>query len=230
MTLTDNQVLLVKFVLVFIILALYILRSLISKYWQSKDNQSIDGISDPLFKLSNRMNIYFRTPEHRNYVVAIISCALDCMFCVQLYKFARYGNSWRFPIALGLFYGLRAYFQSTIIFERPEGAVWTYPGWFTTFVPFPLQCDYWWSGHIGFCFVNYNEFKKNGENSWAIYSFVLMIFTTFFLIVLRAHYSVDITTGFAIGHFLWILVDKYIFVFDYYVLGIPLSKRIGTYQ
>lgn len=92
------------------------------------------------------------------------------------------------------------------------------------------MCDYWWSGHIGFCFINYLEFKTNGENRWSIYSFVLMIITTFFLIIMRSHYAVDIPSGFVIGHFIWILTNRYIYIFDYYVLGIPLSKRIGTYE
>ncbi len=57
-----------------------------------------------------------------------------------------------------------------------------------------------------------------------------MIITVTCLVVMRGHYSVDIVSGFIIGHFIWILTDRYIYIFDYYVLGIPLSKRIGTYQ
>jgi len=57
-----------------------------------------------------------------------------------------------------------------------------------------------------------------------------MIITTFFLIIMRSHYAVDIPSGFVIGHFIWILTNRYIYIFDYYVLGIPLSKRIGTYE
>jgi F0F1-type ATP synthase assembly protein I len=45
---------------------------------------------------------------------------------------------------------------------------------------------------------------------------------------LRAHYCIDMIAGAMIGHYIWILTDKYIFYFDYYILGIPLEKRIAT--
>ena len=88
--------------------------------------------------------------------------------------------------------------------ETPVGSIWKYPGWFTSFVSFPAICDYWYSGHVGFCFINCLEFKKNGEIFWAIYSMILMIFTSVFIVVLRCHYAIYVPSGFIIGHFIWI--------------------------
>ena len=43
-----------------------------------------------------------------------------------------------------------------------------------------------------------------GEIFWAIYSMILMIFTSVFIVVLRGHYAIDVPSGFIIGHFIWI--------------------------
>ena len=114
--------------------------------------------------------------------------------------------------------------------ETPVGSVWKYPGWFTTFVSYPSICDYWYSGHVGFCFIHYLEFRKNGEIFLSTYSIILMVFTSIFLVVMRSHYAIDVPSGFIIGHFIWIYVDRYSYIFDYYVMGIPLHKRITTYN
>ena len=45
---------------------------------------------------------------------------------------------------------------------------------------------------------------------------------------LRVHYCVDIFTGAIVAHYIFILVERYIFVVDKWVFGIPLEKRMGT--
>ncbi len=81
MALNQKQFMVLKCSIVFIIILFYISRSIIQKHCCQDQDKSTDGISDPTFKLSNEMNIYFRKPQHRNYIIAIISCALDCMMC-----------------------------------------------------------------------------------------------------------------------------------------------------
>jgi len=47
---------------------------------------------------------------------------------------------------------------------------------------------------------------------------------------LRSHYSIDMICGIVIGHYLYIMSERYCYLFDYYVLGIPIEKRLGTIE
>lgn len=46
--------------------------------------------------------------------------------------------------------------------------------------------------------------------------------------ILRVHYSIDMIAGIFIGHYVWILTDRYIHILDSQILGIPLEKRMAT--
>lgn len=59
------------------------------------------------------------------------------------------------------------------------------------------------------------------------FALLTLVFTVFVLIVTRVHYSIDIIAGFIIAHYIWILYDRYCYVIDSYLLGIPLERRLG---
>ena len=50
------------------------------------------------------------------------------------------------------------------------------------------------------------------------------------MLATRTHYSIDMIAGVIVAHYLWILSSKYVYLFDFYVFGIPLEKRIGTIE
>jgi hypothetical protein len=68
---------------------------------------------------------------------------------------------------------------------------------------------------------------------WKFLSFI-SIFAMFIqigiLIVLRAHYTMDIIASYVFGHYFWILSDKYSYLIDWKLLKIPLGKRMSTYS
>ena len=76
--------------------------------------------------------------------------------------------------------------------------------------------------------MNFLEFRAVGWYWMSIFSLFTMVAQIFLLNVTRAHYCIDMVAGLIFGHYFWILTDKYIFYFDYYVLGIPLEKRRAT--
>ena len=43
---------------------------------------------------------------------------------------------------------------------------------------------------------------------------------------LRAHYTMDMIAGIGFAHYFWILADKYSYLVDWHLLGIPLTKRL----
>jgi hypothetical protein len=59
--------------------------------------------------MSNEINIYFRHPKNRNYIIILISVALDLMVVTQCYKFAKYGTTYRLLWTLVLFFAIRGF-------------------------------------------------------------------------------------------------------------------------
>lgn len=55
-----------------------------------------------------------------------------------------------------------------------------------------------------------------------------MFAQAFTMVVLRSHYTVDMISGLIFAHYVFILAEKYSFIIDWYILGIPLEKRLAT--
>ena len=52
----------------------------------------------------------------------------------------------------------------------------------------------------------------------------------FTMYALRAHYTIDMIGGILMGHYLFIISERYVYIIDYYIFGIPLEKRLGTLE
>lgn len=54
-----------------------------------------------------------------------------------------------------------------------------------------------------------------------------MVAQSIVLLTLRAHYSIDLIAGFFLGHYFFIMSERYSYLIDWYVFGIPLEKRLA---
>ena len=63
-----------------------------------------------------------------------------------------------------------------VIYEIPKGYNWGYPGVMSLFVPYGATADFFYSGHVGTCVLQYNEFHSNGKSNWAAFCIVTMLF------------------------------------------------------
>ena len=70
------------------------------------------------------------------------------------------------------------------------------------------------------------EFDAIDWKFWKIFSIITMFVQIFVMTALRSHYSVDMFTGAIIAHYIWIMSERYAYLIDWYIFGIPLYKRI----
>mmetsp|Transcript_27607 Transcript_27607/g.27295 ORF Transcript_27607/g.27295 Transcript_27607/m.27295 type:complete len:117 (+) Transcript_27607:429-779(+) len=87
----------------------------------------------------------------------------------------------------------------------PDDNLWDYPGIPSITVTYLRTTDFFYSGHVGvmvFCALE----NRHEGNRFLMY---LSIFTAFFeffvLLVLRAHYAVDMFAGIVFAHYFWII-------------------------
>lgn len=103
------------------------------------------------------------------------SAEIDLMTLVSFYRFCRYSTTWRFILAMFVFYVLRGVTTHIFIIEMPQGYNWAYPGVFSIFVPYGKTADFFYSGHIGTCMIQYLEFDAIGWRCWSIFAIFVMI-------------------------------------------------------
>jgi hypothetical protein len=129
---------------------------------------------------------------------------------------------------MGVFYGLRALTTNLVIFEIPQGYNWGYPGIMSIYVPYGATADFFYSGHVGTCIMQYNEFHANGRHYWAAFCIITMICQIFMMVALRSHYTLDMLAAVIFAHYIFIMAERYSYLVDWYVFGIPLSKRLAN--
>ena len=174
------------------------------------------------------MNEYFNDDKTaRNVILIISSLFIDILMFTGLYRFVRYGTTWRLIIAMSLFYSVRFIVQHLWYVEYPEGYNWGYPGFFSVFVPYGQTADFFYSGHVGICMMFFLEFYAVGWYIWSYYALFTLVFEAFVLIILRAHYTMDILAGVVFAHYFWILSEKYSYTVDWWLFRIPLGKRMA---
>jgi hypothetical protein len=50
----------------------------------------------------------------------------------------------------------------------------------------------------------------------------------FLLIATRSHYSMDMLAAVIFAHYFFIMAEKYSYLVDWYIFGIPLHKRLAS--
>jgi hypothetical protein len=81
-------------------------------------------------------------------------------------------------------------------------------------VPYHDSNDFYYSGHIGTCFIVVLEAraKKWYRLSW--FCFFVMINQWFMMMLVRAHYIIDLTTGLMVAHYMHKLAERLSYIID----------------
>lgn len=143
-------------------------------FYQSGDTTQ-RGIKDSLLLATDSINKYFLLHlDHRNYMMIFCSFLVDLMTFISFYYWARYSSTWRFLMALGIFYSFRSFTTNVATFEIPQGYNWGYPGIMSVFVPYGSTADFFYSGHVGTCVLQYNEHHANKRTYLAAFCMLTM--------------------------------------------------------
>lgn len=156
--------------------------------------QSGNEISDLLLILTAPVNRYLR--EHRksaDRLLIISSLFIDC-FGVFLIIFSVVGDSVRPFISLLVLFALRQLFQVICALPKPEGMIWRDPGFPSLLVTYDVGNDFYFSGHTSIAVLATIELYCINP-SFGVAAGIIAIFEIATVIVLRAHYSMDIFTA-----------------------------------
>jgi membrane-associated phospholipid phosphatase len=85
--------------------------------------------------------------------------------------------------------------QGLCALPPPPGMIWHYPGFPSLFVTYGVANDFFFSGHTAIAVLGATELARLHKTRLTASAILLVLFEITAVIVLRAHYTMDIFTG-----------------------------------
>jgi hypothetical protein len=153
------------------------------------------GIGDALHNLTAGLNAYFNhSPAAANLLLILSSGLIDGLGIFLLARWL-FGPSVRPFLGLVMLLGLRQVMQAICALPAPPNVIWHYPGFPSLLVTYNVGNDFFFSGHTAIAVFGGIELARLGKR-WLIFPAVVIVcFEIVTVLVLRAHYTMDVFTG-----------------------------------
>jgi len=153
------------------------------------------GIGDGLHQLTAGLNAYFLAHANAANLLLIASSALIDILALFLLLRWVFGDSVRPFLGLFLLMLLRQIVQAFCALPVPPNMIWHYPGFPSLLVTYSVAGDFFFSGHTAIAVYAATEIARL-KNHWLTVLAVLVVaFEILTVLVLRAHYTMDVFTG-----------------------------------
>ena len=161
----------------------------------SRTPPAAGGIGDALHSLTAGLNLYFaQNTAAANALLIVSSVFIDALGVFLLGSWL-FGGSVRPFLGLVLLMLLRQFLQALCSLPVPAGMIWHYPGFPSLLVTYNVANDFFFSGHTAIAVFGAIELSRFRRKWLTITSVVLVLFEIAAVLVLRAHYTMDIFTG-----------------------------------
>lgn len=213
--------------LVVLLLGILTMATLSQSFFMS---EKVECLEDKAQTWTQPLNAFFaRNSAIKHGVMILCSLMMDVMVLVNLFRFALQGATFRFPLALLAFYIFRGVLQSLFLMRYPAGYLWDFPGVYSITVPYGRTNDFFFSGHIGCCMINYCEYQAHGWGKFAKFSLLTLACQSLLMLAVRGHYVIDLVAGVVFAHYIWMMTERYSYLVDVKVFNIPFRKRFPLY-
>ncbi|HET9409880.1 MAG TPA: phosphatase PAP2-related protein [Candidatus Sulfotelmatobacter sp.] len=157
------------------------------------------GIIDKLHSLTASANLYLHAhPSTANLLLIISSAIIDLLGIFLLSKWI-FSGSFRPFLGLAIVLGLRQIMQALVSLPAPPNAIWHYPGFPSLLVTYGVSNDYFFSGHTAISILAVTEIARLGKRWLTALAILIAIFEVATVLILRAHYTMDVFTGIVTG-------------------------------
>jgi hypothetical protein len=152
-------------------------------------------IGDGVHTLSAPITAFLNThPRWADRLLIASSLGIDCLGIFVLTQ-SIVGPTVRPFLGLFLVFGLRQICQALCALPPPEGMIWRSPGVPSLLVTYGVANDLFFSGHTALAVLGSIELGRWGGPAWAVVGALLGLFEATTVLVLRAHYTMDVFAG-----------------------------------
>jgi hypothetical protein len=133
-------------------------------------------------------------PAWADRLLIVSSLIIDALGLFVLWQ-GIFGPSVRPFLGLAIVFSLRQVCQALCALPPPAGMIWRSPGFPTLLVTYGVANDLFFSGHTALAVYGAIELARWGGPAWVVVGVVLVAFETAAVILLRAHYTMDVYAG-----------------------------------
>lgn len=154
-----------------------------------------NGLGDALHQTTASLNAYFHAHPRGADALLIVSSALIDALAFYLLASWLFGKSIRPFLGLVLLMFLRQSMQALCALPAPPGMIWHYPGVPSLLVTYSVASDFFFSGHTAIAVFAATELARLKRPWLAILGILIVLCEICTVIILRAHYTMDVFTG-----------------------------------
>jgi len=177
--------------------------ALVIWFWSQKligsRGAPIVGIGDRLQDFTAPVNLYLHAHASATNLLLIVSSAIIDLLGIFLLARWILGASLRPFLGLVIVLGLRQIIQSLVALPAPANSIWHYPGFPSLLVTYGVSNDYFFSGHTAIAVLAVTEIARLRKHSLTALGILVSVFEIATVLVLRAHYTMDVFTGIVTG-------------------------------
>jgi len=168
-----------------------------SRPFDPRDNAAGIPLSrgDSLFALTEPINEYLQSHERQADLLLIASSAVIDALGIWLIATSIFGATIRPFIGLLLLFALRQLTQALCALPPPEGMIWRDPGVPSLLVTYQVANDFFFSGHTAIAVFAATQLARLKRPGYLLLGILLAAFEIGTVIVLRAHYTMDVIAG-----------------------------------
>ena len=152
-------------------------------------------IGDGVHELLAGANQYLHDHPRAANALLITSSAVIDLLGGFLLLYSVFGRTVRPFIGLLLLFAMRQICQWACALEPPPGMIWHDPGFPSLLVTYDVTSDFFFSGHTGLAVLGAVELSRVGGRKWLYVGLAIVLFEVTTVLVLRAHYTMDVFTG-----------------------------------
>ena len=171
------------------------------------------GIGDGIHIATASANTYLHTHPAAADTLLIISSSIIDLLAIMILSLWIFRGDARPFVGLVIVLGLRQIMQACVALPAPPGAIWHYPGFPSLLVTYGVANDYFFSGHTAIAVLGAIELTRARKPWLNGVAFGIVLFEISAVLVLRAHYTMDVFTGLIAG-----------------LYAAHLANRIATWQ
>jgi len=154
-----------------------------------------EGIGDGLHRLTAPVNAYLHgAPGAANALLMTSSALIDAIAIFLLASWI-FGGNLRPFLGLGMLLITRQVMQALCSLPAPPGIIWHNPGFPSLLVTYGVANDFYFSGHTAIAVFGAIELARLGRAWLTALAVCVVIFEVAAVLVLRAHYTMDVSTG-----------------------------------
>src|SRR5580700_3325997 len=157
------------------------------------------GIGDRIHMVTASANLYLQHHATVANTLLVISSAIIDVVGIFLLSVWIFRGELRPFAGLVIVLGLRQIMQACVALPAPPDAIWHYPGFPSLLVTYGVANDYFFSGHTAIAVLAATELARLGRRWLTGLGILIVLCEMLTVLVLRAHYTMDVFTGAVTG-------------------------------